>query len=109
MLQNLLKTSKHLIVIKSGVGGEEEARSATLGEDYQVLMALSARSLMVGLCESSLVCIGRSRLLMDSGASPSMPWTGLRQGMIQLAGRLRLAHVTTWLIAPEQHSPPYKV
>lgn len=25
--------------------------------------------------------------------------------MIQLAGRLRLVHVTTWLIAPEQNLP----
>lgn len=90
-------------MITSGVGGEEETRSAALGEDYQVLKALSAGSLMLLLCKSSLLCLGHTRLLMGPGASPSMPWTGGRQGMIQPDGRLRLDHVTLWLIAPEQH------
>lgn len=68
--------SKRLTVITSGGGGEEEARTAALGEDYQVLKALSAGSLMLVLGESSLVCLGHAWSLMDSGASPSMPWTG---------------------------------
>lgn len=105
MLQSLL--AKHLTVITSGVGCEDEARSVALGEDYQVLKALSAGSLMLALCKSSLVCSGGERPLMDSGASPSMPWTGWRQGMIQPACRLRLANVTTCLIAPEQNPPPH--
>lgn len=47
-------------MITSGAGGEEEARSAALGEDYEVLKALSAGSLSVAgvVCESSLVCLG---------------------------------------------------
>lgn len=53
----VVQLSKRLTVITSGVGGEEEARSAALGEDYQVLKALSAGSLMLVLCESSLVCL----------------------------------------------------
>ena len=92
-----IKTSKHLTVITSGVEGEEEARSAVLGEDYQVSNVLSAASLMLVL---SALFGGCMHGHLYSGASPSMPWHGRRWGMMQPAGRLcfstcdHMAHYT---------------
>lgn len=63
-------------MITSGViGAEEEARSAALGQDYQVLKALSAGSLMPPLGKNGRLCF---RGL--PGASPSMPWNGQKSG-----------------------------
>lgn len=59
MFQSLLNLDKQISSCDNIMqGGREEARSAAFGEDYQVLKALSAGSLMVVLCESSLVCFG---------------------------------------------------
>lgn len=93
-------------MITSAVGGEEEARSAALGEDYQVLKALSAGSLMLVLRESSLVCLGHAQAACGLRCFSQHALDRLKSG--QPAGRLCLARVTTWLIAPEQHPPPHQ-
>lgn len=85
-----IKAGKHLDEITSGAGGAggaEEARSAALGEDDQVLKALSAASLMLVLCTSCLLCLSAQEL-MDPGASSSLSWTGRRQSVMETVGCL---------------------
>lgn len=87
-------------MITSGViEAREEARSAALGQDYQVLKALSAGSLKPPSAQERPALFPEACQVL----LPACLGAGRSQGMIQPDGRLCLAQVTTWLITPEQH------
>lgn len=93
-------------MITSGEEGEEEARSAVPGEDYQVSTVLSAGSLMLVLCASPSLCLWHARPLTNSGASPSMPWNGRRRGMMRPASSYAHCTRTTPTSPPGLTSAP---
>lgn len=90
-------------MITSGlIGAEEEARSAALGQDYQVLKTLSAGPLKPPSGQEGPALFPEACQVL----LPACLGAGRSQGMIRPDGRLCLGHVTTWLIAPEQHRNP---